>query len=77
MFSEDDDICAFLERLCDRYELLREPKKNFERKLDTMVSRSRDLVMKGLYSGRFAQMVDAQASMPDQRIMFVSASVDI
>lgn len=76
IFSDEADIWAFLEFLCDRYEPLLVPKTNFERMLDTIVSRSRDLVMKGLYNGRLAQMVEAQASMPDHRMMFTSASIE-
>ena len=39
-----------------------------------MDSRVRDLVMNGLYMGRLAQIVEAQASMPDHRMIFTSAS---
>ena len=75
IFSDDDDICAFREFLCDRYELLLVLKKYFERKLDTIILRFLDRVMKVLYNGRLAQIVEEQASMPDHRMMFTSASI--
>ena len=48
IFSDDEDSCTPLECFRARYELLLLRGKNFERKVETMDSRVRDLVMNGL-----------------------------
>ena len=48
IFSDEDDSCTLLECFLTRYELLLLPGKSFERKLVTMDSMVRDLVMNGL-----------------------------